>query len=150
MSQLENVIYAVKALPQTEEKQALIESMINIFAIPVHQCDKCQTDSIIFYEDEGQVYCLFCDSPIPQDDYVECDCGGQGILEDVTDSDGITDERAVCLKCEKVIPKDSCWYDGVTGYNFPHALVDVDEDGNNKYEPVCVRCYRTLHDPEYI
>lgn len=151
MNQLEYVIEAIKNLPQSDEKAEFIKSLTEIFNIPVHGCDECKTSSIIYFEREDQLYCLFCDEPVMDFLYTECECGGQGMIEEVCDRDGICEEVAICLKCNKKIPKDSCFYDGETGYNFPEVLVDEDEEtGEKVYEPVCPYCYRKLHDPEYI
>lgn len=141
-----NVVDAVKELQQTDSKEALIEFITDEFGILKHPCSDCGTESIIFLDSEDQVYCLYCNKHIP--DYVECkdpNCGGQGIVEEVYDRDGVCDERANCLKCGKEIPPESCWHDGVTGYNFHHVVVGEDEYGEDRFKPVCDRCYQMLY-----
>lgn len=141
-----NVLESVAKLEKTESKEGLIEFITDEFEIPTATCEKCGTDSIVYLESESQLYCLYCDDYVPEHLFADCECGGQGIIENVCDSSGICEETAVCLKCQKEISKEVCFHDGETGYNFPHVAVDVDENGEDHYEPVCPRCYDLIYD----
>lgn len=75
---------------------------------------------------------------------VDCDCGGQGIVEYSTDE---MEKIAICLRCDEDIPKDECWYGCETGFDFRVALVDQDDNGNHVHHTVCMKCYNRFHNP---